>query len=245
MQKFNCHLVRLICFLEQVASWWCIVMRGNPTVWRKRFRFFVDPRFLLAGRFSSIIYIVAAWAQPISIFIPNFVDSCRRPPRSPSATSSTYRSWLHPHPWPLRGGSGKPITWTKEPRTGHLPEKQKNPTVPLYKIKAVFHCLSMLERWTMMDALNTQKASEWGVFDFGLPMAAYGCLWLRLPCWICVHLRSMACSIWGLLQQLGDPGFMEPWSHGPWMRIESTKTIDTAWYSMIMNDIWMIYEWYR
>jgi hypothetical protein len=143
MQKFNCHLVRLICFLEQVASWWCIVMRGNPTVWRKRFRFFVDPRFLLAGRFSSIISIVAAWAQPISIFIPNFVDSCRRPPRSPSATSSTYRSWLHPHPWPLRGGSGKPITWTKEPRTGHLPEKQKNPTVPLYKIKAVFHCLSI------------------------------------------------------------------------------------------------------
>jgi hypothetical protein len=114
-----------------------------------------------------------------------------------------------------------------------------------YQSCYVFHCLSMLERWTMMDALNTQKASEWGVFDFGLPMAAYGCLWLRLPCWICVHLRSMACSIWGLLQQLGDPGFMEPWSHGPWMRIESTKTIDTAWYSMIMNDIWMIYEWYR
>jgi hypothetical protein len=111
-----------------------------------------------------------------------------------------------------------------------------------YQSCYVFHCLSMLERWTMMDALNTQKASEWGVFDFGLPMAAYGCLWLRLPCWICVHLRSMACSIWGLLQQLGDPGFMEPWSHGPWMRIESTKTIDTAWYSMIMNDIyiWMI-----
>ena len=116
-----------------------------------------------------------------------------------------------------------------------------------YQSCYVFHCLSMLERWTMMDALNTQKASEWGVFDFGLPMAAYGCLWLPMAQTALLDLRSFAFHGMFHLRPsatAGRPrlhGAMKPWS------LDANRIDENNRYSMIqhdnewyMNDIWMI-----